>query len=82
MTPDHVTRVEGDYLTGWRWLCTCGTQSALYGDSGAPKRASGAHKRWKRAKEQCAPMGTNARGVAQCDSGHGDYPDACNEAKA
>jgi hypothetical protein len=26
-------------------------------------------------------MGVNARGVAQCDSGHGDYPDACNEAE-
>jgi hypothetical protein len=28
----------------------------------------------------CVPMGTNARGVAQCSEGHGDYPDACNEA--
>lgn len=28
----------------------------------------------------CSPMGTNARGVAQCSDGHGDYPDACNEA--
>jgi hypothetical protein len=29
----------------------------------------------------CSPMGTNARGVAQCSEGHGDYPDACNEAQ-
>lgn len=26
----------------------------------------------------CSPMGTNARGVAQCSEGHGDYPDACD----
>lgn len=28
----------------------------------------------------CTPMGVNARGVAQCADGHGDYPDACDEA--
>jgi len=31
-------------------------------------------------QQACAPMGTNARGVAQCDSGHGDFPDACQDA--
>ena len=46
----HVTRIEGEYTTGWRWICTCGTQSHLYGETGAPTRAAGAHKRWKRAK--------------------------------
>ncbi len=30
----------------------------------------------------CTPMGVNARGVAQCANGHGDYPDACDEAAA
>lgn len=32
-------------------------------------------------RESGQPMGVNARGVAQCDSGHGDYPDACDEAE-
>ena len=50
VAPDHVTRIEGEYTTGWRWICTCGTQSHLYGETGAPTRAAGAHKRWKRAK--------------------------------
>lgn len=29
----------------------------------------------------CSPMGVNARGVAQCSEGHGDFPDACMEAR-
>lgn len=33
-------------------------------------------------QNRCEPMGVNARGVTQCDSGHGDYPDACNEANS
>ena len=28
---------------------------------------------------ECSAMGVNARGVAQCSEGHGDYPDACKE---
>lgn len=33
-----------------------------------------------RGRRACSPMGVNARGVAQCSEGHGDFPDACNEA--
>ena len=29
----------------------------------------------------CSPMGANARGVAQCSEGHGDFPAACDEAR-
>ena len=28
----------------------------------------------------CSPMGQNARGAPQCSEGHGDFPDACDEA--
>ncbi len=49
-------------------------------DGCAVFRATDAGRRAVAAAEPCAPMGTNARGVAQCADGHGDYPDACAEA--
>ena len=44
-TPAHQARVEGDHLTGWRWICVCGKTSGLHGETGAPRRQGNEHAR-------------------------------------
>lgn len=77
----HLWPLDQDGTAYHATECWCWS-SGLYGAPEPPRRhlSGEVPNPPTRPYGCCSPMGTNARGVAQCSEGHGDYPDACEEA--